>query len=65
VTTSNVTGLHLAWTGTFGLPKAAAAVPEEGSALAYGGTLYMPDGLNAVQAIDGTTGKALWNYVPV
>jgi PQQ-dependent dehydrogenase (methanol/ethanol family) len=65
VTTSNVTGLHLAWTGTFGLPKAAAAVPEEGSALAYQGVLYMPDGLNAVQAIDGTTGKALWNYNPV
>jgi PQQ-dependent dehydrogenase (methanol/ethanol family) len=65
VTASNVTGLHLAWTGTFGLPKAAAAVPEEGSALAYQGVLYMPDGLNAVQAIDGTTGKAIWNYNPV
>ena len=65
VNASNVSGLHLAWTGTFGLPTAAAAVPEEGAAVAYQGVLYMPDGLNAVQAIDGTTGKALWNYQPV
>jgi quinohemoprotein ethanol dehydrogenase len=62
---SNIGGLKLAWTGTFGLPKAAAAVPEEGAALAYKGTLFMPDGLNAVQAIDGVTGKAIWNYSPV
>src|SRR3954470_13868648 len=65
VTPANVTSLHLAWTGTFNLPKAAAAVPEEGAALAYKGTLYMPNGLNQVQAIDGATGKALWTYVPV
>jgi quinohemoprotein ethanol dehydrogenase len=64
ITSSNVSGLKLAWTGTFNLPKAAAAVPEEGGALAYQGVLYMPDGLNAVQALDGTTGKALWNYTP-
>ena len=65
INASNIGGLHLAWTGTFGLPKAAAAVPEEGAAVAYQGVLYMPDGLNAVQAIDGATGKALWNYQPV
>jgi quinohemoprotein ethanol dehydrogenase len=64
ITAANISGLKLAWTGTFGLPKAAAAVPEEGSALAYQGTLYMPNGLNGVQALDGATGKALWNYVP-
>jgi PQQ-dependent dehydrogenase (methanol/ethanol family) len=65
INASNISGLKLAWTGTFGLPTAAAAVPEEGAAIAYQGTLYMPNGLNAVQAIDGTTGKALWNYTPV
>jgi len=64
VNASNVTGLHLAWTGTFSLPAAAAAVPEEGAAVSYQGVLYMPDGLNAVQAIDGTTGKTLWYYQP-
>ena len=64
INATNVTGLKLAWTGTFGLPKAAAAVPEEGSALAYKGTLYMPNGLNGVQAIDGTNGTTLWYYAP-
>jgi quinohemoprotein ethanol dehydrogenase len=64
VTPANVTNLHLAWSGTFGLPKAAAAVPEEGAALAYKGVLYMPNGLNMVQAIDGATGHALWTYAP-
>jgi PQQ-dependent dehydrogenase (methanol/ethanol family) len=65
INASNISGLKLAWTGTFNLPTKAAAVPEEGAAIAYQGTLYMPNGLNAVQAIDGTTGKALWNYTPV
>jgi PQQ-dependent dehydrogenase (methanol/ethanol family) len=65
INASNIGGLKLAWSGTFGLPKAAARVPEEGAAIAYQGILYMPNGLNAVQAIDGTTGKALWNYQPV
>jgi PQQ-dependent dehydrogenase (methanol/ethanol family) len=65
INASNISGLKLAWSGTFGLPKAAARVPEEGAAVAYQGVLYMPNGLNAVQAIDGTTGKALWNYTPV
>src|SRR3954451_15919903 len=64
ITPANVTSLHLAWTSTFNLPKAAAAVPEEGAGLAYKGTLYIPNGLNMVQAIEGATGKALWTYVP-
>jgi len=64
ITSSNVSGLKLAWTGTFSLPKAAALVPEEGAAIAYQGTLYIPDGLNAVQALDGMTGKTLWYYSP-
>jgi alcohol dehydrogenase (cytochrome c)/quinohemoprotein ethanol dehydrogenase len=64
VTSANVSGLKLAWTGTFGLPKAAAAVPQEGAALAYKGTLYIPDGLSAVMALDGATGQTLWYYSP-
>src|SRR5881275_494708 len=47
----HIAGLHLAWTGTFHLPTAAAAVPEEGGAIVYKGTVYMPNGLNWVQAI--------------
>jgi alcohol dehydrogenase (cytochrome c)/quinohemoprotein ethanol dehydrogenase len=65
INASNVAGLHLAWTGTFNLPKAAAAIPEEGGAIIYKGTVYMPDGLNAVLALDGTTGTTLWSYTPV
>lgn len=65
ITPANIGSLHLAWTGTFNLPAKAAAIPEEGGALAYKGTLYIPNGLNQVQAIEATTGKALWSYVPV
>jgi quinohemoprotein ethanol dehydrogenase len=64
VNAGNVSGLKLAWTGTFNLPKAAAAVPQEGAAIAYKGTLFMPDGLSAVQALDGATGSTLWYYSP-
>ncbi|MFL5926790.1 MAG: pyrroloquinoline quinone-dependent dehydrogenase [Gaiellaceae bacterium] len=65
VSAANIANLHLAWTSTFNLPKAAAAVPEEGGAIAYKGTIYIPNGLNQVQAIEGASGKALWTYVPV
>jgi len=64
INASNLSGLHLAWTGSFGLPKAAAAVPEEGAGVTYNGVIYIPDGLSAVQAVDGTTGKTLWYYNP-
>jgi quinohemoprotein ethanol dehydrogenase len=64
VNQSNVANLHLAWTGTFGLPKAAAAIPEEGGAIVYKSIVYMPNGLSGVQAFDGTTGQTLWNYTP-
>ncbi len=62
---SNVSGLKQAWTGSFGLTGAAATAGEEGAAVAYQGTLFIPDSFNAVQAIDGATGKTLWNYTPV
>jgi PQQ-dependent dehydrogenase (methanol/ethanol family) len=65
ITAANVASLHLAWTGTFKLPAKAAQIPEEGGALAYKGTMYIPNGLNQVQAIDIATGQSLWSYVPV
>jgi PQQ-dependent dehydrogenase (methanol/ethanol family) len=64
VNSSNVSNLKLAWTGTFNLPKAAAALPEEGGSIAYNGTLYIPNSLSGVQAIDGVSGQTLWNYTP-
>ncbi len=65
INAANVSGLKLAWTGTFGLTGASASQNEEGAALAYQGTLFIPDSMNAVEAIDGQTGKTLWNYTPV
>ena len=44
--------------------KVAAALPEEGTSVAYKGVVYVPNSLNMIQAIDGTTGKTLWTYVP-
>jgi len=64
VNSSNIANLHLAWTGTFNLPKAAAQVPQEGGAIAYKGVLYIPSGLSQVQAVDGISGQTLWNYTP-
>jgi quinohemoprotein ethanol dehydrogenase len=65
ITAANVANLHLAWTGTFNMPAKTATIPEEGAALAYKGTLFIPNGLNAVMAVDGMTGKTLWSYNPV
>ncbi len=64
INAGNVKNLHLAWTGTFSLPAAAAAVPQEGAGITYQGIVYMPSGLNGVQALDGMTGKTLWYYAP-
>src|SRR5262245_63963163 len=64
ITAANVSSLHLAWTGTFNMPAKTALIPEEGAALAYKGTLFIPNGLNAVMAVDGMTGKTLWSYNP-
>jgi quinohemoprotein ethanol dehydrogenase len=65
INASNVANLHLAWTGTFKLPAAAAPLPEEGGAIVYKSIVYMPNSLNGVQAFDGTTGETLWSYSPV
>jgi quinohemoprotein ethanol dehydrogenase len=64
INASNVSNLHLAWTDTFNLKKTAAALPEEGGAIAYKSTLYIPNSLNAVQAIDAVSGQTLWTYSP-
>jgi quinohemoprotein ethanol dehydrogenase len=65
INASNVSSLHLAWTGTFNLPKAAAAFPQEGGAIVYKSIVYMPNGLSGVSAFDGLTGQTLWNYTPI
>jgi len=65
INASNVSSLHLAWTASFNLPKAAQALPEEGAGVTYNGVLYIPNSLSQVEAIDDTTGKVLWTYTPV
>jgi quinohemoprotein ethanol dehydrogenase len=65
VNASNVAGLHLAYTGTSSIPtKVANALPEEGTPVSYQGVLYSPNSLNQIQAVDGTSGKTLWTYLP-
>jgi PQQ-dependent dehydrogenase (methanol/ethanol family) len=65
INASNVANLHLAWSGTFDMSKTAAALPEEGGAIAYKGILYLPNSISQVRAFDGTTGQTLWDYKPV
>ena len=65
INASNVASLHLAWTGDMKLPKAAAALPEEGGSIAYKGVIYTPNSLSGVYAFDGQTGQTLWNYTPI
>ena len=65
ITKSNVGRLKLAWHVKLGIPaKEAKALNEEATAVAYKGTLYIPDGKSAVHALDGATGKQLWKYDP-
>jgi quinohemoprotein ethanol dehydrogenase len=65
ITTSNVASLKTAWQSHLGLaPKAAASVAEEAAPIAYGGVLYIPDGLGNIYALDGATGQMLWKYHP-
>lgn len=64
ITASNVANLKQAWTGTFGLTAAQAKLQEEGAAVAYDGTIYMPNSYDQVDAVDGATGQTLWTYNP-
>ena len=52
----NVGELRLVWT------RALAAGSQQGTPLAYGGVLYMPNPRDVIQAIDAVTGDLLWEY---
>ena len=52
----NVDRLRLVWT------RGLSSGYQEGTPLAYGGTLYMPNPNDHLQAIDAVTGDLLWEY---
>ena len=52
----NVGDLRLVWT------RALASGSQEGTPLAYAGTLYMPNPNDHLQAIDAVTGDLKWEY---
>jgi quinohemoprotein ethanol dehydrogenase len=62
---SNVGTLKVAWQTSLGIPaKIQAGLSEEAGAVAYKGTLYIPDGRSDVFAIYGATGSIIWEYQP-
>ena len=52
----NVGDLRMVWT------RALAAGAQQGTPIAYGGTLYMPNPNDIIQAIDAVTGDLRWEY---
>ncbi len=56
VNRENVGDLRLVWT------RALSAGYQEGTPLVYGGTLYMPNPNDHLQAIDAVAGDLLWEY---
>ena len=56
VNRDNVGSLRLVWT------RALATGGQEGTPLAYGGTLYFPNPNDVLQAIDAVTGDLKWEY---
>ena len=56
IDTDNVGDLRLVWT------RALTAGSQEGTPLAYGGVLYMPNPRDVIQAIDAVTGDLRWEY---
>ena len=56
ITRDNVDDLQLVWT------RGLTAGSQEGTPLAYGGTLYMPNPNDVLQAIDAVTGDLKWEY---
>ena len=56
ITRDNVRDIRLVWT------RALAPGTQEGTPLAYDGTLYMPNPNEHVQAIDAVTGDLKWEY---
>ena len=53
---ANVSDLQLVWT------RALAPGSQQGTPLAYGGTLYMPNPNDHLQALDAVTGDLQWEY---
>jgi len=56
VNRNNVRNLALVWT------RAIAPGVQEGTPLVYNGTMFFPNPLDVVQAIDARTGDLLWQY---
>ena len=56
VTPENVDELRLVWS------RALTAGTQEGTPLAYGGVLYVPQASDVIQAIDAVTGDLKWDY---
>ena len=56
VNRENVGNLQLVWT------RALAPGSQQGTPLAYGGTLYMPNPNDHLQAINAVTGDLRWEY---
>ena len=52
----NVGELRMVWT------RALAPGAQQGTPIAYGGTLYMPNPNDVIQAIDAVTGDLKWEY---
>ncbi len=52
----NVADLQMVWT------RALGPGSQEGTPLAYGGMLYMPNPNDYLQAIDAVTGDLVWDY---
>ena len=53
---NNVADLRMVWT------RGLSAGTQQGTPLAYGGVLYMPNPRDVVQALDAVTGDLLWEY---
>ena len=56
ITRENVSDLRLSWT------RGLSSGYQEGTPLAYAGTLYMPNPNDHLQAIDAVTGDLRWEY---
>ena len=56
ITRENVGQLRLVWS------RAMTAGSQQGTPLAYGGVLYLPNPRDVIQAIDAATGDLLWEH---
>ncbi len=56
ITRDNVGDLRMVWT------RALSTGSQQGTPLAYGGVLYMPNPKDVVQAIDASTGDLIWEH---